>query len=157
MLIWGKLKLFDGFKKEGFRLEIKRIKNEPFDPSFGGFYINDKGTQYLLTHPQALTLRHIDSMQNFKERFDFFCYAFMRECFNYWYFKKSFKRVRKEYDLLYQKFGYIWRGGVHYTLPPIGDLPSGLLHYKVITRAGLNRKILLDEFRKFEDYKFILP
>ncbi len=138
-----------------FKIKICKAEKIPVDPSYGGFYIDGRGKEFLLTHPHAITLQHMDSLPSFEEKFAFFCYAFLRSFFNYWYFKKDFNSVGKEYDALYKKFGYIWNGNVHHALPAITDglvLPND----KIITKTGLNKELLMKEFKKYSEYEFFL-
>lgn len=133
------------------KLNIGNLKEgELWNPSYGGKYIDKRGDTYLLSNPQADTLRVMQNLSTAEEQFEFYCYAYIRER----YFRtRRIVAVEKRQIELGKKFGYIWNGNARIVLPPSEfTFFSG----EGLTEKGLDVEHIKKGFDGCSEYTFIL-
>lgn len=115
-----------------------------------GRYINPGSKEvFCLSGPQADTFYALYALESPEEQFELFCYAYLRSLIPE---KRITGKTLEELTGLSKKFGYIWNGNAHHTLPAI-DL--GITETDV-SSDGLNFELLRDAFKKLAQHHFIL-
>lgn len=136
------------------KLKKLRIKTESSInfPWYGGEYKNSKGDIYPLTNPQALTLSVMQSIKSSEERFEFFCFAYLRQIIRIDTQLLENKLALEKYQLWMKKYGLSWHGNVRNTLPII----EPVLDVGVVTERGLNQELLKKKYNVFASHEFYI-
>lgn len=136
-------------------LNIRYLKlGELYTPMYAGECINTSGQKSFFGNPIAVTLSRIMTLPTDEAKFDFFCYAYLREA-SHINMKLLFsEQVMNIWKAYVEKYGMPWFGGAKNIIPD--ECFDVIFNMNGCTEEGLNKDVLRDMYNRMADYEYVI-